>query len=65
MNIPDFIQSRMDQAFDELAEALGDELAAKHGQDMPSGSIALEVTKAQMYMRQAWQEYCKKKGMEA
>ena len=62
MNIPEFIAKKIESAFEECIEKLADELAAEHGEDMPTGALAFEMMSAEIFLQEKWREYCKQKA---
>jgi len=63
-DIEKFISEKITTAFDELARQLSDELAAKYGEEMPTGALAFEMMAAEMNLQARWREYCEKKAKE-
>ena len=50
-NIYEFISKKIDSAFTELTEKIAEELADELGENMPVGSLAFEMTVAQVHMQ--------------
>ena len=66
MKTPEFIASKIESAFEELAEKVADELLQEYGKEMPPGALALvfELVSAERFLQNKWREYCKQKAAE-
>ena len=64
MNTREFVAKGISKVFEDLAVALADEYAKEYGEDMPTGSLAFEVMKAEMYMLKQWAKFADRESAQ-
>jgi hypothetical protein len=57
MNTREFVAKGISKVFEDLAVVLADEYSKQYGEDMPTGLIAFEVIKAEIYMLKQWAKF--------
>lgn len=64
MNTREFVAKGITKVFEDLAVALADEYAKEYGEDMPTGALAFEVMKAEMYMLKQWANFADRESAQ-
>ena len=63
-NYGNYINRRIEEIFNDLAQEAGNQLAKEYGEDMPAGALAFELMSKSIRLQAAWVDITKEKDLE-